>query len=55
MDKTGAAIRLKAGILGKFLKLEPNVSLQITDEGDLVIAPIPERFFTNPYFTRVRA
>jgi hypothetical protein len=37
MDKTGAAIKLKTGILGNFLKLEPNVKFQITEDGDLVI------------------
>lgn len=51
MDKTGAAIRLKAGILGKFLKLEPNVSLQITDEGDLVIEQ--PAYFAIRYAIRV--
>jgi len=51
MDKTGATIRLKAGILGKFLKLEPNVSLQITDEGDLVIEQ--PAYFAIRYAIRV--
>lgn len=51
MDETGAAIKLKTGILGRFLKVEPNMNFQITSDGGLVIEQ--PAYFAIRYAVRV--
>lgn len=51
LDKTGAAVKLKTGIIGNFLKLEPSVKFQITTDGAIVIEQ--PAYFAIRYAIRV--